>query len=104
MEIPGLSAFMNELGSELGRIACEKIFAKFLRETALQEFRKSLEKHDPNLLQQLIEKKNLNVNGSLTFTDGEDVYSGTLLTIAIMYQALMRQETVSCVRVHSIAC
>jgi hypothetical protein len=102
MEIPGLSGFLDEIGSELGRVACEKIFAKFLHEGALKEFRNSLEQHDPNKLQQLIEKKNLNVNGSLTFADGQDVYSGSLLTIAIMYQALMKQETVSCVRVHSI--
>ncbi|CAM6006358.1 unnamed protein product [Sphagnum balticum] len=94
--MPYKCGFLNAVTEELGQKCCEIIFAKFLEDDALKEFRRTLDDGDVNGLKKLIDGGKLNVNQKVTFKDGPDVYSGTPVTMAIMYYAFMNKDTTRC--------
>jgi hypothetical protein len=68
-------------------------------ESELKHFRKTLKDGEANELRRLIEVGLFDVNQKVQFKDDADVYTGTPLTIAIMYYAFMNKNTSMCVKV-----
>jgi hypothetical protein len=82
---------------------CEIIFNKFLNETKLKHFLRTLDgRIHVNDFKRLIERGKFDVNQRVTFKYGNDVYTCTPLTIAIIYHAFTDKSTTACIQVRRV--
>ena len=97
-ELPG---FLTADGSETDRKCsemCRFLFEKFSTDNLFEHFRKTLDEDNVNMLKKLIDTHKFDVNQKVQYEDGEDVYTCTPLSIAILYSAFANKNTTMCVQ------
>ena len=101
-DLPG---FLTAVGAatDRERIAmCRLLFEKFVKDASLKHFRKTLDENNANMLRRLIDVHKFDVNQKVQYENGEDVYTCTPLSIAILYSAFTNKNTAMCVQVLSV--
>jgi hypothetical protein len=64
----------------------------------MANYLETLKNNNGKMLSELIAQNNLNVNTTIKLNI-DDEYTATLLSIAIVYHALMKKDTIECVKV-----